>query len=146
MFYMIKAYGWRWSKNQIEIQRMLGQNGPGTHFTNNFFITIQMRWKFHFTLIQIFMKWSLQNFSHDTTAVLSWHVQNFLWYHNNWITTKWNFHRIWIVIEKSLMKCVPESRLTIHWHWQWHAIHGTTVGRTLWYSPSHWNDTKIRHW
>ena len=32
----------------------------GAHFTNNFSITFQMWWKFHFALIQIQMKWSLQ--------------------------------------------------------------------------------------
>ena len=28
---------------------------------------------------------------------------------SNWITAKWNFHRIWIVMEKSLVKWVPAS-------------------------------------
>ena len=50
----------------------------GAHFTNNFSITIQMWWKFNFALIQIQIKWSLQNFAHDTTAVLSWQVQDFV--------------------------------------------------------------------
>ena len=36
------------------------------------------RWKFRFTLISILIQWSLQNFVHGTTAVLSWHVQNLL--------------------------------------------------------------------
>ena len=54
------------------------QNRSGAHFTNNFSITIQMWWKFHFALIQILMKWSLQNLAHGTTAELSWHVPNFV--------------------------------------------------------------------
>ena len=33
----------------------------GAHFTNDFSITIQMWWKFHFALIQVLIKWSLQN-------------------------------------------------------------------------------------
>ena len=33
---------------------------------------------FHFALIQVLMDWSLQKCVHDTTAVLSWHVQNFV--------------------------------------------------------------------
>ena len=37
-----------------------------------------MRWKFHFPLIQILMKWSQQNFAHGMTAMLSWRVQNFV--------------------------------------------------------------------
>ena len=51
---------------------------PGAHFTNNFAITIQMWWKFHFALIQVLIKWSLQNLAHGTTAWLSWHVPNFV--------------------------------------------------------------------
>ena len=47
----------------------------GPRFTNSFSIAIQIRWKFRFTLISILIQWSLQNFVHDTTAVLSWHVQ-----------------------------------------------------------------------
>ena len=43
---------------------------PGAHFTNNFSITIQMWWKFHFALIQILIKWSLQYLAHGTTAEL----------------------------------------------------------------------------
>ena len=52
--------------------------GPGAHFTNNFSITIQMWWKFHFAPIQILIKWSLQYLAHGTTAGLSWHVPNFV--------------------------------------------------------------------
>ena len=49
-----------------------------THFTNGFSIAIQIRWKFRFTLSSIIIRWSLQNFVHGTTAVLSWHVQKFV--------------------------------------------------------------------
>ena len=35
-------------------------------------------WKFNFPLIQTIIIWSLQNFVHVTTAVLSWHVLNFV--------------------------------------------------------------------
>ena len=55
-----------------------GGSGSGAHFTNNFSITIQMWWKFHFALIQILIKWSLQYLAHGTTAGLSWHVPNFV--------------------------------------------------------------------
>ena len=51
---------------------------PGPRFTNGFSIEIQIRWKFRFTLISIQIEWSLQNFVHGTTAVLSWHVQKFV--------------------------------------------------------------------
>ena len=53
-------------------------SGTGAHFTNNLSITIQMWWKFHFALIQVLIKWSLQNLAHGTTAGLSWHVPNFV--------------------------------------------------------------------
>ena len=42
------------------------------------FITIWIWWKFSFALIQIPIQWLLQNFSHGTTAVMSWHVQNYI--------------------------------------------------------------------
>ena len=54
------------------------QYTPGAHFTNDFSITIQMWWKFHFALIQVLIKWSLQNLAHGTTAELSWRVPNFV--------------------------------------------------------------------
>ena len=68
--------GGRW----VNARSMYGSfhYGSGAHFTNNFSITIQMWWKFHFALIQVLIKWSLQNFAHDTTAGLSWHVHNFV--------------------------------------------------------------------
>ena len=42
--------------------------GPGTHFTNDFSITIQIRWKFHLALIQLLVIISRQNLTHATTA------------------------------------------------------------------------------
>ena len=33
---------------------------------------------FVFVPIKFLKKWSLQNFAHDTTAALLWHVQNFV--------------------------------------------------------------------
>ena len=49
----------------------------GTHFNNDISAAIQIRWKFHFTLASILVQWSLQNFVHGTTALLSWHVQQY---------------------------------------------------------------------
>ena len=48
----------------------------GTHFTNDFSITIQIRWKFHLALIQLLVIISRQNLAHATTAQLSCHVPN----------------------------------------------------------------------
>ena len=50
---------------------------PGTHFTKDFSVLIQIRWKFHSAVIQA-VKYSLWNSAHGSAAVLSWHVQNFV--------------------------------------------------------------------
>ena len=47
-------------------------------FHKNIFITIQIWWKFNFAFIRILNDKSLEMFAHDTTAVLSCHVQTFL--------------------------------------------------------------------
>ena len=49
----------------------------GAHFM---FVPLQFKlwYKFGFTLILILTMWLLQNFAHDTTAVLSCHVQKFV--------------------------------------------------------------------
>ena len=79
---------WYWPKSLGPFQSQCNhtQHVPCTcmwmsswdHFTYNFSITIQMWWKFHCTLMHILTKWSLQNFAHGTTAVLWWHVHNFV--------------------------------------------------------------------
>ena len=51
---------------------------PGTHFTNNFSITSQIRWKIYSALIQLLVIISQQNLAHATTAQLSCHVPNFV--------------------------------------------------------------------
>ena len=51
---------------------------PGTHFTNDSSITIQIRWKINLALIQLQLIISQQNLVHATTAKLSCHVPNFV--------------------------------------------------------------------
>ena len=58
--------------------RLVWLKWPGPRFTNEFSIAIQIRWKFRFSLTSTLILWSLQNFIHGTTAVLSWHVQKFV--------------------------------------------------------------------
>ena len=53
-------------------------HGAGAHFNNKFSIVIQIQWKFYPAAIQVVGKWLLWNFAHGTTAVLLWHVQNFV--------------------------------------------------------------------
>ena len=88
--------GWRW--------------GSGTHFTNDFSITIQIRWKFHLALIQLLVIISRQNLAHATAAQLSCHVPKYCSDHYIiiWMRAKWNFHHIWIVMEKLLVKWAPD--------------------------------------
>ena len=57
---------------------MIANMASGTHFTNNFSITIQIRWKNYSALIQLLVIISQQNLAHTTTAQLSCHVPNFV--------------------------------------------------------------------
>ena len=65
------------------------------HFSDDTWIIRQIRCKFDLALIQIVKNWLLQNFAHATTAMLSWHVQNFLSnlmiYQAHSIATEWSF-------------------------------------------------------
>ena len=56
------------------------QCDAGAHFTDDFSITIQIRWKFQLAVIQllVIISQQKQNFAHATTGQLSGHVQNFL--------------------------------------------------------------------
>ena len=55
-----------------------GGHKAGAPFTNDFSIVIRIRWKLHSTLLWVVVMWSLRNFAHSTTAMLSWHVHNFV--------------------------------------------------------------------
>ena len=65
-------------ETQLPTGKDIMGSSPGPRFTNGFSIAIQIRWKLRFALISIQIKWSLKNFVHGTTAVLSWHVQKFV--------------------------------------------------------------------
>ena len=55
------------------------------------------------------MQWSLHNFVHGTTAVLSWHAKMCCdLMASNGITARRSFHRIWIAGKKSLVKRAPD--------------------------------------
>ena len=79
----------------------------GTHFTNDFSITIQIRWKFHLALIQVLVIISQQNFGtrHDSPAV----VPCAKCYSDHLISIWMRaiFHHISIVMEKLLVKWAP---------------------------------------
>ena len=46
----------------------------GILFTHDILLGMQLWWKFHFAVIQVSLRWSLQNLTHATAAVLSWPV------------------------------------------------------------------------
>ena len=56
---------------------------------------------------------------------------------SNWIRAKWNFHRIWIVMEKSLVKWAPEPMQTyvhycyLHHHQQTFVIFQLKINKQL---------------
>ena len=79
---------------------------PGAYFTNDFFPMIQIWWKFHSAFTQTVVKWLLWNFAYGMTAVLSWHVQNFIaiYLSVEFRYTKTNFPLIRITMEKSFVK------------------------------------------
>ena len=86
-------------------------NRPGAHFTNDFLPAIQIRWKLRLAEILLLAIRSKQIFAHATTAQLSCHVQNFCSDHCIRIEmrVKRYFHRIWIAMEKPLVKRGPAS-------------------------------------
>ena len=89
----------------------MGQ-GP-VSLTFFFFIAIQIRWKFRFTLISILIEWSLQNFVHGMTAMLSWHVQKNCrdLMASKGLTARWSCHRIWIAGKKIVSETGPRMWL-----------------------------------
>ena len=54
------------------------ETSPVIHFTNSFSLIIQILSKPNFDIIQYLTKQLLQIYAHVTTAVLSWHMQNFV--------------------------------------------------------------------
>ena len=94
----------------------LSQCAPGARFTDVFSIAIQIRWKFRFTKTSILIQWSLRNFVHGTTAVLSWHVQKICCdlMANNGVMARRSFHQIWIAGKKTLVKRAPVCQCH-HW-------------------------------
>ena len=140
---------------------MYVEHGSGAHFTNDFSIIIKIWWKFHSALIQVEVKWLLQNFAHATTAVLSWHVQHFVaicLLHYNGVTLKQIFHQILITMEKLFVKRAPDFELTIDISyltyeeeiWNLYCVlevHGVFVAGILQktkHAKMRWHDTKVK--
>ena len=68
------------------------------HFTADFSVVFQIKWKIYFLVFLVLVIQSQQIVAHNTTAVLSWH-ENFV------MRAKFIFYCIWT---KVLMKWTPE--------------------------------------
>ena len=89
---------------------------PGPRFTKVFSIAIQIRWKFRFALTLILIQWLLQNFVHNSCAVVACAKICCDLMANNRITARQMFHWIWILGKKLSVKRAPElvSAITCH--------------------------------
>ena len=94
-------------------------------FINDFATTIQLWCEINFAVIQFLVIVSQQNFANAMNAQLSCHERNcfcdqFVWI---WMRTKWNFHRIWIVMETSFVNWVPAVKwLVPNCCFMWHIV------------------------
>ena len=81
------------------------------------------------------MNWSQENIANDTTAVLSWHLQNFaaIEYSYNGITLKPIFHWIITLMKKYFVKWVLELKLPLHWNAQNAVLTCTNDARSEWH-------------
>ena len=86
---------------------------PGACFIEDFSIVIHIWWKICLAVVLFVVIRSLQNFAHAMTAVLSWHVQNFVAI--TLLVFEWNQNEIFIKFElkhkNSSVKWTPD------WHW-----------------------------
>ena len=83
----------------------------------NYLYEANIWWKFHSALIQVVVRWSLWNSVHDMTALLSWHVQNFVatWYPTmelHWRQFSIEFQLLW----KNCSRNGPQLSVS-HWGW-----------------------------
>ena len=83
---------------------------PGAHFTNDFLLAIQTRWKLRLAVILLLAIRSQQIFAHATTAQLSCHVKKFVAI--TVLASRWEWNEIWIAMEKPLVKRDPG----LQWH------------------------------
>ena len=78
-------------------------------------ITIQIRWTFHFVLIQI-MTWLSQKIAYITTAVLAYRMVSVVPIWSPETELPQLFHRFWIMNENLLLKWTSETRCTTYFH------------------------------
>ena len=104
--------------NDCDYLSMLGlqlnhvsKGGPGPRFTKGFSISIQIL--YCFTLTSILIRSSLQNSVHGTTALLSWHVQQFvaIW----WPAAELHQGEVSIEFELRAKNASETGSRTIYW-------------------------------
>ena len=95
-------YGCHSREDAVLVWQGLTENisRPGSVSQTGFAITIQIRWKFRFTLTSMLIQWSRQFFVHGTTTVLSCKNCCYLKASNR-IRARQSFHRIWIADKKN---------------------------------------------
>ena len=88
-------------ENEFEIVFCTTPFYSGTHFTNVFFIIIQIQLNIHYPVTPFLVLISMQNFAHAMTTQLWCHVQNSNdWSIGIWMRPKWNFDQIWNVMKQ----------------------------------------------
>ena len=91
---------------KLSLSKLWSSETWWARFTNVFLPAIQIRWKLRLAITPLLAIRSQQIFAHATTAQLSCHVQKFCSDHciRIEVRVKRNFHRIWIAMEKPLVK------------------------------------------
>ena len=91
---------------------------PGTCFTSDFLLAIQIRWKFRLDVIPFLALRVQQIFAHATTAVpcTKFGSDHFV---RIMVRLKRNFYQIWIPGEKTLVKRGPEPVWSKFYHTTW---------------------------
>ena len=130
-----------WVKDNYLFSQHIEYHGgwwPGACFIKVFLPAIQIRWKLRLAITPLVAIRSQQIFAHATTAQLPFHVQNFvaITVLRVEVRVKRNFRRIWIAMEKTLVKRGPgpscdESNQVI-------SSHGIEL-ICAWYSSWSWN-------
>ena len=115
---------WKWQiteSQQWSIHQKMA--APSLRCNGNFSRSIWIKCQLYLRLIRIVKVWSLQTFAHDTTAVLSWHVQILWWSSAHKVkSSKMLCSSTWNVIEK----------LWISWDIALHLKSASCYWKTCW--------------
>ena len=109
-----KRQGWAHSRRDLmhlhgAIIGYITAEPAATHLTHHIPLLIEIPQNRQFASLHIISMWSLQNFAHVTTAMLSWHVQNFVVIWSTIIKLQQNIFTI------QLEKCVKNHECDGSW-------------------------------